>query len=140
MAFVPFVESDQPTMAAFNEKFQQNYEATIAAAGKVETGSYVGTGTTTAVKITCSFTPKLIVIAGLSVGETYTHINMGLVSEIGGVALLDNTNYYGVEAEQLKGMAVSVSGNEVAISANDNGKYWRHCNLSGVTYNWVAIA
>lgn len=38
MAFVPFVESDQPTMANFNDKIGSAYDRIIL-------GSYVGTGT-----------------------------------------------------------------------------------------------
>lgn len=41
MAFVPFVETDQPTMEAFNEKFQALRDEVV----KFEKGSYVGTGT-----------------------------------------------------------------------------------------------
>lgn len=40
MAFVPFIETDQPTMAAFNEKFQALHDEVV----KFEKGSYVGTG------------------------------------------------------------------------------------------------
>lgn len=49
MAFTPFTKDDLPTMAAFNEKFQQAMaKATadaIAGAPKIVFGSYVGTGT-----------------------------------------------------------------------------------------------
>lgn len=45
MGFTPFIETDQPTMAAFNEKFQEAISEAISAGVKIETGSYVGTGT-----------------------------------------------------------------------------------------------
>lgn len=60
MAFVPFVESDQPTMAAFNEKFQQNYEAAVDACAKIEEGTYTGTGGSNT--LTFGFVPKIVFI------------------------------------------------------------------------------
>lgn len=45
MAFVPFTKDDQPTMAAFNEKFQQAIDEAVSRGVKIEVGSYVGTGT-----------------------------------------------------------------------------------------------
>lgn len=65
MAFVPFVESDQPTMAAFNEKFQKILDVTLGADVKIETGSYVGNGAygaSNAKSLTFSFVPKLLLI------------------------------------------------------------------------------
>lgn len=65
MAFVPFVESDQPTMAAFNEKFQQILDVTLGADVKIETGSYVGNGAygaSNAKSLTFSFVPELLFV------------------------------------------------------------------------------
>lgn len=49
MAFVPFTKDEQPTMAAFNEKFEQAIgqaiQQALADGVKIEAGSYVGTGT-----------------------------------------------------------------------------------------------
>ena len=45
MAFVPFTKDEQPTMAAFNEKFEQAIQQALADGVKIEVGSYVGTGT-----------------------------------------------------------------------------------------------
>lgn len=69
MAFTPFIESDQPTMAAFNEKFSAAISAAIDGALdvgiKVEVGSYVGTGTygsSNPTSLTFDFVPKLIIL------------------------------------------------------------------------------
>lgn len=44
MAFVPFTETDQPTMAAFNAKFQSIITEAVSQGKQIEVGSYVGTG------------------------------------------------------------------------------------------------
>lgn len=44
MAFVPFTKDDQPTMAAFNEKFQQIFDLADSKT-EVELLTYMGTGT-----------------------------------------------------------------------------------------------
>lgn len=44
MAFVPFTKDDQPTMAAFNEKFQQIFNLADSKT-EMEILTYVGTGT-----------------------------------------------------------------------------------------------
>lgn len=75
MAFTPFTESDQPTMANFNEKFQQaiaeaKAEALTAALAEdvhIATGSYTGTGTygeTNPTILTFDFPPKQVIIIG----------------------------------------------------------------------------
>lgn len=66
MAFVPFVETDQPTMAAFNEKFLQNYDAAVAAGLKIKVGSYVGTGaygSSNPTKLSFGFKPQFLFVA-----------------------------------------------------------------------------
>lgn len=45
MAFTPFVETDLPSMAAFNEKLQAVLGDAISNDLVLETGAYVGTGT-----------------------------------------------------------------------------------------------
>lgn len=44
MAFVPFTEADQPTMAAFNQKFKEAIQDGIDGGLQIVEGSYVGTG------------------------------------------------------------------------------------------------
>lgn len=65
MAFVPFVESDQPTMLAFNEKFQQNYEAALEFGLDVVVGSYTGTGAygkENPTKVNLPFKPSIFMV------------------------------------------------------------------------------
>lgn len=45
MAFTPFVETDQPTMANFNEKFQELFKELFSSVAQTEYGMYIGTGT-----------------------------------------------------------------------------------------------
>ncbi|WP_298030305.1 hypothetical protein [uncultured Dysosmobacter sp.] len=90
MAFTPFVESDQPTMAAFNEKFRELIAEAVGQAPKIEMGSYVGTGTSgkeNPVCLTFNFVPKLIAIGAFKSsspslipavnGQRVTHIAHG---------------------------------------------------------------
>ena len=44
MAFTPFVETDQPTMAGFNEKFLSCINDAVSRAPHIVSGSYIGTG------------------------------------------------------------------------------------------------
>lgn len=70
MAFTPFVETDLPSMANFNAKFEEAIEAAkdgaLADGVKIATGSYVGTGTYGAsnpCSLTFDFIPKIVVIS-----------------------------------------------------------------------------
>ena len=71
MAFTPFVETDAPTMAAFNEKFAQAIlsaeDGALEKGTKIEIGSYVGTGKhgqSNPCRLSFAFEPKLIVYLG----------------------------------------------------------------------------
>lgn len=67
MAFVPFVETDQPTMAAFNEKFQSAIDSAVSIGLKLESGTYVGTGgygTSKKNSLTFSRPVKLLFVQG----------------------------------------------------------------------------
>ena len=69
MAFVPFTKDDQPTMAAFNERFQQVIDEAVSRGVKIEVGSYVGTNTYGADNpnsLTFRFKPKLVFVFGRS--------------------------------------------------------------------------
>lgn len=68
MAFTPFVETDQPTMASFNEKFQQAIQDATAQGLKIEVVTYIGTGTygqDNPTSISFSFVPKMVIIIGV---------------------------------------------------------------------------
>lgn len=62
MAFTPFVETDQPTMANFNAKFQELIEHIFSSAVVIRT--YTGTGST--ISIPLDFNPSAIIIISLS--------------------------------------------------------------------------
>lgn len=64
MAFTPFIESDQPTMAAFNEKFREIIAEAVGQSAKIQTGSFVGTGVADeTITIPTGGTPKLCLMA-----------------------------------------------------------------------------
>ena len=74
MAFTPFTESDQPTMDAFNQKFQEAINDAVSKGLKVETGTYIGTGTygeSNPTSISFSKTPELIFVSGLPGENTH---------------------------------------------------------------------
>lgn len=67
MAFTPFIETDQPTMAAFNEKFQGAIEESLLRGAKVISGSYTGTGTygeSNPTTIQFEKKPGILIVAG----------------------------------------------------------------------------
>lgn len=139
MAFVPFVETDQPTMAAFNEKFQQNYEAAVSACAKIESGTYVGSGDGTK-SLTFGFVPKLVVIYGSKSGSTEGNAVTcalvpcyGLTSSLQGYSFL-TTGMYGLMSTS--GCYASLSGKTLTLGQQSDVAM----NISGVTYRYTAIA
>lgn len=89
MAFVPFVESDQPTIAAFNEKFQQAIAAAIAGGKQIQKVGYVGTGTygkNSPVVIEFETQPDLVVVGGASQYPALVFVkgSTGLILTLGG--------------------------------------------------------
>ena len=95
MAFVPFVETDQPTMAAFNEKFQQNYEAAVDAGLQVSTGTYVGTGAYGAAnpnKLSFNFRVEFLCVLGVyNNGGPYLYGGFGWLAESASGKVKDDT-------------------------------------------------
>lgn len=66
MAFTPFTEDDRPTMAAFNQKFQDAILSAFDMGVQFVSGKYTGTGTSgTSAKTSITFpsTPLFVVIA-----------------------------------------------------------------------------
>lgn len=140
MAFVPFVESDQPTMAAFNEKFQQNYDAILAAAGKVEVGSYAGSGETSKSFI-FGFVPKIVFISGNN--QYATQYNVYSFAIIPCHALTATMNGYGYLIGTANAIApggenvkAALSGQTLTISGDDTD---RTMNTANQTYKYLAI-
>ena len=70
MAFTPFVETDRPSMANFNQKFldaiQQATDDAVGEAPKIATGSYVGTEASHTISLTFDFPIKFFFISALN--------------------------------------------------------------------------
>lgn len=84
MAFVPFVETDLPSMANFNEKLLEAIAEAKAQAldegVKIETGSYVGTGTYgegNPNSLTFEFVPTLVMVYDASSPNIKTELING---------------------------------------------------------------
>ena len=139
MAFTPFTESDQPTMANFNEKFQQAIAEAKeqAIAGRYfASGSYVGTGGTNAdnpTRLNFPFKPKVLFVTYKDPNKyhlydwnffvyplDYCSIYMDFVSEV-----------------NKKRAYVTWSGNNVSWYVLDNAT--AQLNANGTTYYYFAL-
>lgn len=88
MAFVPFTESDQPTMAAFNQKFKDAIQDGIDGGLQIIEGSYTGTGRYgEGNENSLSFPkpPKFLMIGGASGMKGYIHCSY----EVGALFYID---------------------------------------------------
>lgn len=150
MAFMPFTKEDQPTMAKFNEKFLEaileGKTQALDAGVKIATGSYTGTGTYGADNkntLTFGFVPKLVVVCGAEV-DAWSNANPiqctfvnphtvagSLISSGGNNA---NTAQTSVLAVTFSGQTISWYNNESSVSTAK-----KQLNVSGVTYNYIAI-
>lgn len=126
MAFVPFEKTDQPTMANFNEKFQQAIADAVNQADgkavKIKTGSYVGTGSLTNT-IYPGISPKFFAINPNEFGGG------GYIVYGGSGSILVGSNTFS------KGTYISGSTVHFEISSGSTS----YVNESGYTYSWVAI-
>lgn len=90
MAFTPFTADDQPTMAAFNEKFQSILaDATDKVDSKIVIGTYMGTFVNVSVPpviIELGFTPSAVFIENCT-GRRWTSSSSYTA---GGLMLPDN--------------------------------------------------
>lgn len=131
MAFVPFTKDEQPTMQAFNEKFEQAIGQAIAAGVKIEVGSYVGTGTygeSNKLNVTCDFAIKILIITSFASGNT---------------PVIWQTGEPGANYKPANGY----TNNKVNFSQSNTGKtvYWygdsqhTQLNISDITYHYFAI-
>lgn len=136
MAFTPFTESDQPTMANFNEKFQEAIQAALDEDLKIEVGTYTGTGTGGASNpnhLTLSLNCKLLLITPSEIelsGSATT--GLLLANSVGGISF-SLTQTHDVGGGPIR---VSVSGNTVSYYGVDQ---YSQMNQSGVNYTYVAI-
>ena len=137
MAFTPFVETDQPTMAEFNEKFQECIQEAADKGTEVFTGSYVGTGTygvSNPNTLTFPFKPKLWGVYALS-GLSYESMNSSAI----GRGYADTMIIPWIEgtAKTTAGQGnITMSGNSVswyAVSLDTQ------CNSSSTVYYYFAI-
>ena len=128
VAFTPFVETDQPTMAAFNGKFQELLQAALDSDVKIGNGSYVGTGKygqENPNSLTFSFFPRFLMIAGYQGSDTL----MGFTA-VGGLTL------FRVGTQGFSTIPITLSGNTVTWYSS--GMYLQ-MNASGTTYQYFAI-
>lgn len=141
MAFTPFVETDQPTMAAFNEKFGSLIEIinTVRESSlKIEYGYYFGRGKTnerTPISIKCSFMPYLVFIQGVINGNT----GNGLTVLIRNVPNADTTIQSGNSANAIIN---NLTWDETTKSVSwpylyDQPKY--NFDDANTTYHYIAI-
>lgn len=131
MAFVPFVETDQPTMAAFNEKFQQNYDAVLDDGPKVVLGNYSGSGAygmSNAKTLTFPFVPKIVFIGSRTQGAYQAMLIQGRTNSIAFHADGNGGNYF---------VIVSWEGNTVSFYGTISADM--QLNGSGKYYDYVAI-
>lgn len=135
MAFTPFVESDQPTMANFNEKFQECIQEAIEGGTEIFTGSYVGTGTYGADNpntLTFPFTPKAWSVYAYWLGESS---NWLLGTELQGRYLIP----------WVEGKTFFSSGGGRPVTMQNKIASWygqnagEQLNDSGMTFYYIAI-
>ena len=150
MAFTPFVESDLPTMPAFNQKFldaiQQATEDAVAEAAQIATGTYVGTGTSGLENLNMitfpeGFVPQLVIIQAISGGATAGLLVLPVKD--------DNTSAYVPSTGSSSGGSAPWNVYGVTSSFNhqynrigwyaNNGGADNQLNVSGATYKWIAI-
>lgn len=157
--------TDLVNRTAFNERFSRLNEALFNSEGnvvdilgnlvgtRVETGSYVGTGTSGSSNpnsLTLGFDPKIVIVnssvgltsAGATSGSTYCH---SLLMFIGSAAGLTNilggyNNQAFSNTSSNSTNFITFSGNSVSwYAVNSSNRAVIQLNVSGVTYNYIAI-
>ena len=124
MAFVPFTKDDQPTMEAFNEKFQQAIDEAVSRGVKIEVGSYVGTGTSSAT-ITLGYKPDFLAV--------FYKGRSGSNEQYHGFALPD----FPWATSNVTMLAITETG--FTVSYNFTNGSLSYLNKSGVTYGYIAF-
>lgn len=128
MAFTPFTEADQPTMAKFNEKFQEAINDAVEKGVKVISGSYVGTdlyGQSHRNSIKLPFIPSAVFIQSSGGKST------------GGTAFFGLGTYDVNTANS--SVVVSEFSETVSWYTNSAGG-WYQLNAKGNTYKYYAIS
>lgn len=140
MNVTPFQSTDEFTMAGFNGKISDinsgvNTEITSALSGfaRIETGSYVGTGTYGASNpntLTFGFVPRLVMVSPTASGFTDNTLSKPFLWFEGITSVLDKANGFNNN--------VTREGN--TISWYTNASYpLNQFNISGTTYYYIAI-
>ena len=143
MAFVPFTKEDKPTMAAFNEKYQEAISEAISeaieGAPHIEVGSYVGTGTygsSNPNSLTFGFEPKFLFISCIGMAS----LAVGLLSE----SYVTRYHIYNGSGLQRGDLKIKKDGNSIIwySSSGSPAATWapyNQMNIQGVTYDYIAI-
>ena len=146
MAFVPFTKEDQPTMAAFNEKFQQAIDQAIVGGVKIEVGSYVGTGTygsSNKNSLTFGFEPKFVHIACQTPNNNSNAFRPHTWVWVKGSGFMYTDDSYQSSGDVGRTYCtVTQSGNTISWYNSVGTNYSpTNCqaNVSGKTYNYLAI-
>ena len=138
MAFVPFTKDDQPTMAAFNEKFQQAIDEAVSRGVKIEVGSYVGTGTygsSNPNTLTFEFEPKLVFVRYGENGTTgYTTLCIFVPTDLTSSFRMNGFSYIPNSTES--NSYAKINGKSLSWYAQNSPS---QANVSGKTYNYIAI-
>lgn len=151
MAFVPFTKDDQPTMAAFNGKFQQAIDEAVSRGVKIEVGSYVGTGTygsSNPNSLTFGFKPAIVFIFPVSIASalatnTWNTGSSSTPSVLGGATLVRGVEKYATFSVHNEGslvMIINWDAKSVSFYEGTKAAYGRgQLNASGVEYKYIAI-
>ena len=133
MAFTPFVETDQPTMANFNEKLQSVLSDAIAggiAGGiKVVSGARTGNGTYGSEnKITLNFSTRpLAILYAPSTGG------------YGNIVLIRNCSMYTPDFNVSSYLDTNVTWSSNSVSWYHNSNQNHQGNADGTVYRYIAI-
>lgn len=140
MAYTPFTKDDQPTMQAFNEKFEQAIQQALADGVKIEVGSYVGTGTYGSANknsLTFGFEPKFVYIAPQTPSINTNAFRPHVWFWVKGCGFMFNNASHGSSSDvELTYCAVTQADKTLAWY-NSNGVQ-SQANKAG-TYNYIAI-
>lgn len=150
MAFTPFTKDDRPTMANFNEKFQEaigsSVEQALADGVKIETGSYEGTGTygkNNPCSITFDFEPKIVVVSLDAEGLHPTIFTRNRNSAATWPSGITMGGYVSVfwEGNTLSWYIGAIGWNSASESMNvaEAARPSYQLNLQGLKYGYIAI-
>lgn len=125
MAFTPFTEADQPTMAAFNEKFQSAIEDAVLKGVKSKLGSYQGTGSSSSVSLSFDFSPVVVIVMAADSRNYFGAIFL----RGGNTCVLIESGWHSMSYSLSGGSLSWTGGNTTNLSLNQPGQ----------TYFYVAI-